>query len=54
MTDLEQRARKLFPESPTLQRKWLAAVRYLRSRDLWVLDKATPTPSWGIQYQEAA
>ena len=37
-TDLAARADALYPDNPTLQEKWIAAVAYLRSRRLWILE----------------
>lgn len=45
MTNLEQRARKLFPDSEHLQREWVESVTYLRERGLWVLEGGAAT--WG-------
>jgi hypothetical protein len=36
--DLEKRAGLLFPANPDLIKKWVLAVNYLRSRNLWILD----------------
>ena len=36
--DLAARADALYPDNPTLQEKWIAAVAFLRSKGLWVLE----------------
>ena len=36
--DLAARAAALYPDNHTLQEKWIAAVAFLRSKGLWVLD----------------
>jgi hypothetical protein len=37
---LEDRAKKLFPESPRLQEQWVKAVMNVRSTKVgWILDK---------------
>lgn len=35
--DLEAKATELWPESPALREKWLAAAAYLLRRKKWVL-----------------
>lgn len=42
-TPLQEIAARLFPDSAFNQAAWTAAVAYLRSRSLWVLDGGTPT-----------
>jgi len=32
-----------------LEQKRAAAIRYLRERGLWILDKGTPAPGWSSQ-----
>lgn len=36
--DLAERASALYPDNPTLQEKWIAAVAFLRSKGLWILE----------------
>ena len=36
--DLAARADALYPDNPTLQEKWIAAVAFLRSKGLWILE----------------
>jgi hypothetical protein len=43
---LTRRARKFYPDNRRLAAKWLLSVRYLRARNLWVVDPGTPTPNW--------
>lgn len=44
--DLEQRARELFPENETHQRRWIDAVRWLRSQNKWIADPGVAPPDW--------
>lgn len=36
--DLAERASALYPDNPSLQEKWIAAVAFLRSKGLWILE----------------
>ena len=36
--DLAERASALYPDNPTLQEKRIAAVAFLRSKGLWILE----------------
>ena len=49
---LRQMAAVAHPHSRRHQARWLAAVRYLRRRRLWVLDGARP--AWGVAGQGEA
>ena len=42
---LTQRARSLFPTTRNAA-KWVQAVRWMRERNLWVLENGR-TPKWG-------
>lgn len=44
---LKVRAATLFPDAPHLQRGWIKAVLYLRSKGKWIWDPNTPRPNWG-------
>ncbi len=46
LDDLAQRAARAYPASRSLQAKWLRSVRWLRKRNLWVLDRGTASPKW--------
>lgn len=37
MPDLRKRAAELWPDSPTLQERWVKATQYLIDNKLWVL-----------------
>lgn len=53
-TDLRWMARRAYPGSRALQRRWIRAVKYL-SRDSkrgWIL--ASPTNRWGYRFGEPA
>jgi hypothetical protein len=45
--DLEERAQRNYPDSPSLQEAWKKAVQYLRTCDSsaskWVLDRVVET-----------
>ena len=49
---LRQMAATAHPGNRTHQARWLASVRYLRRRRLWVLDGSAP--KWGIAGQGEA
>jgi len=47
MMSLTAQARKLHPNRRNAA-KWCLAVRYMRQRHLWVLDKFGRKPSWSM------
>jgi len=44
---LTAQARKLHPNRRN-GAKWVMAIRYLRRKNLWVLDKFSRKPSWSM------
>ena len=46
LDELTQRAARAYPASRSLQAKWLRSVRWLRKRNLWVLDRDSKPPKW--------
>lgn len=44
---LTSRAKELHPNRRNAA-KWVIAVRYLRRKNLWVLDQFSKRPSWSI------
>lgn len=46
LDDLAQRAARAYPGSRSLQAKWIRSVRWLRKRNLWVLDRQSVAPRW--------
>lgn len=44
---LTSKARRIHPNRRNAA-KWVMAVRYLRRKNLWVLDKFSRRPSWSI------
>tara|TARA_R110002126_G_scaffold220_1_gene1142 strand:+ start:3070 stop:3216 length:147 start_codon:yes stop_codon:yes gene_type:complete len=44
---LTTRARLIYPNRRN-GAKWVMAIRYLRRKNLWVLDKFSRKPSWSM------
>ena len=49
--NLQDRAERLFTDEH-LREGWVAAVTYLRERNLWIADPGTPTPKWALPQDE--
>ena len=45
---LTTQARKLHPNSKRNAAKWVLSIRYLRAKNLWVLDQFSKKPSWSM------
>ncbi len=43
---LRQMAVQVHPHNRAHQAKWLRAIRWLRQRNRWVLDRTAPAPDW--------